>query len=86
MRGALVARVAAFSIAGWARPENCTAALIVLAVIAVSVVAPAMATVPAPLMASSASAIELRWLAASFIVVEGLPVTFTGPEVLTLMA
>ena len=39
---------------------------------------------PAP-PASSASAIEVRCLAASLTVVVGLPVTFTGPVVLTLM-
>jgi hypothetical protein len=36
VRGALVALVAAFSVAGWARPENCTAALIVLAIASVA--------------------------------------------------
>ena len=38
---------------------------------------------PAP-PASSASDIEERCLAASFIVAAGLPKTFTGPDVLTL--
>ena len=40
--------------------------------------------VPAP-PASIASAIEVRCFAASFTVVVGLPVTFTGPDVFTLM-
>src|SRR5947208_1968794 len=40
--------------------------------------------VPAP-PASSASAIEVRCLAASFTVVVGLPVIFTWPDVVTLM-